>query len=113
MRIPVVLGGGGPVREGDAWLVEDGADMPAEGYAVRFALPSVKFGHIAGCACCTLRGPAADALTRMFRARATGAAPFFNRVVVLASPAGEAAVREALSDDVVTAARYELEDAAP
>ena len=110
MRIPVLFGGAVPADaaagDKDAWLVEDGAAMPEAGYAVRFALSEQKFGHRIGCACCTLRGPAADALTRMFRARATGAAPFFRRVFILASPAGEAAVREALENDVVTAARY-------
>ncbi len=109
MRIPILIGGSA-AREGDAFLVEDGADMPAGGYAVRFALGARKFGHQVGCACCTLRGPAADALTGMFRARVTGNAPFFKRVVVLASPEGEAAVREAIADDVVTAARYRLEE---
>jgi hypothetical protein len=106
MRIPVVLGG--TPAEGDAVLVEDGFDMPASGHAVRFALGTGKPGHLAGCACCTLRGPAADALTTLFRARATGLAPFFTRVVVLASPAGEAAVREAMEGDVVTKARFRL-----
>ncbi len=107
MRIPVVLGGvAGP---GDAFLVEDGHDMPDSGYAVRFALGAGKPGHVTGCACCTLRGPAADALTTMFRARATGLAPLFSRVVVLAFPAGEAAVREALEADVVTRARFRFE----
>ncbi len=102
MRIPVLFGGDpGP---DEAWLVEDGADMPA-GYAVRFTA-AAKFGHVAGCSCCTLRGPAADALTRMFRARATGMAPFFKKIRVLASPAGQAAVRAALEEDVVTSARY-------
>jgi hypothetical protein len=80
--------------------------MPEAGYAVRFALPARKFGHGVGCACCSPRGPAADALTRMFRARATGTAPFFRNVRVLASAAGEEAVREALEGDLVTAARY-------
>ena len=107
MRIPVLFGAGA-AGSGDAWLVEDGAAMPPQGYGVRFALPAPKFGHIAGCSCCSLRGPAADALTRMFRARATGAAPFFKRVRVLTSAAGEEAVREAIASDVVTAARYML-----
>jgi len=105
MRIPVLFGGA-PTPD-DAFLVEDGADMPA-GYAVGFALPAQKFGHVLACNCCSSRGPAADALTRMFRARATGAAPFFKRVRVLASAAGEEAVREAIASDVVTAARYML-----
>jgi hypothetical protein len=106
MRIAVVMGGEPAV--GDAFLVEDGFDMPAAGYAVRFALGTGKAGHLVGCACCTLRGPAADALTAMFRARATGVAPFFRRVVVLASPAGEAAVAEALAGDVVVRARFRV-----
>ena len=115
MRIPVLFGAAAAAA-GDAWLVEDGAAMPPEGYAERFTLPVQKFGaagpnaaglrHAVGCRCCTLRGPAADALSRMFRARTTGSAPFFKRVVVLASPAGEAAVRQALTQEVVTKARY-------
>jgi hypothetical protein len=106
MRIPILFGI--QPETGDATLVEDGQDMPAGGYAMRFSLPAT-LGHKLGCACCTLRGPAADALGRMFRARATGAAPFFKRVVVLASASGEAAVREALARDVLTAARYREE----
>jgi hypothetical protein len=104
MRIPIIPGGS-PGPE-DAVLVEDGHEMPAQGFALRFAaaLP----GHIVGCACCTLRGPAADALGRLYRARATGTAPFFRRVILLASEAGEAAVRTALDQDVVTRARYRL-----
>jgi len=105
-RVQIVMGGG--PGEGDAFLVEDGHDMPAAGYAVRFALGTGKPGHLSGCACCTLRGPAADAMTAMFRARATGAAPFFTRVVVLASSSGEAAVRDALETDAVTRARFRL-----
>jgi hypothetical protein len=107
MRIELVFGGE-PGPE-DAALVEDGHAMPETGYAVRFALAA--FGHAPGCACCTLRGPAADALGRMFRARATGAAPFFRRVMVCASEAGVAAVREAVATDVVTMARFRAESA--
>jgi hypothetical protein len=106
MRIPIVMGG--EVAPADAVLVEDGCAMPASGYAVRFAVGSGKPGHFAGCACCTLRGPAADALTAMFRARATGVAPLFKRLVVLASAEGEAAVKAALVEDVVSAARFRL-----
>ncbi len=121
MRIPVFFGaatgqaaaGGaaaGQAAGETAWLVEDGLAMPDEGYAVGFILPPPKFGeaagHPAGCFCCTPRGPAAEALTRMFRARSMGTAPFFKRIVVLGSAAGSAAVREALAQDVVTKARY-------
>jgi hypothetical protein len=106
MRIAVVMGGA--PGEGDAALVEDGHDMPAAGYALRFALGVGKAGHVAGCACCMVRGPAADALTALFRARAMGMAPFFGRVVVLASAAGEAAVAEALEGDVMARARFRV-----
>lgn len=109
MRIPVLFGGNTAAEAMDAWLVEDSAAPPPSGYAHRFTLPAPGFGHAShavGCTCCTPRGPVADALARMFRARATGTAPFFKRVLVLASPAGEAAVREALAQDVMTAARY-------
>ncbi len=103
MRIPIVMGAE-PERQ-DAVLVEDGHPMPATGYAQRFVASS----HIPGCACCNPRGPAAEALTRLFRDRAIGAAPFFHRVVVLASPSGEAAVREAVAKDVLTRARYRMD----
>jgi len=52
------------------------------------------------------RSPAAEALAQLFRARATGAAPYFSRVVVLASAAGEAALRAALAQDALAQARY-------
>lgn len=105
MRIPVLFGGS--PEPDDAVLVEDGQDIPEHGYTLRFALGAPgTAGHVFGCACCTPRGAAADALARLFRARATGAAPYFGRVLVLASPQGEAALRDALAADVLTQARY-------
>jgi hypothetical protein len=105
-RIPILLGGKpGP---DDAVLVEDGKDMPKTGYAVRFALAGGKPGHMLGCACCTLRGPAADALDKMFQARARATAPYFKRVIILASPEGETAILTALDSDLVTRARFRL-----
>lgn len=106
MRIPVLFGGNTAAEAMDAWLVEANATPPPSGYAHRFTLPAPGFGHAIGCNCCTPREPAADALASMFRARITGTAPFFKRVLVLASPAGEAAIREALTKDVMTVARY-------
>jgi hypothetical protein len=91
---------------GDAFLVEGPFEAPKGAYTQRFALP--KSGHLIGCACCAPRGPASQALAAMFRARATGAAPFFKSVTILASPAGEDAVRAAVAGDVLTAARYRL-----
>jgi hypothetical protein len=103
MRIVIVFDG---FMAGDAVLAEADAPVPAGAYAVRFSLPAGGLGHGAGCACCAPRGPVAVALAALYRARATGAAPFFGRVVVVASPAGEAAVRAAVARDVVAAARF-------
>jgi hypothetical protein len=102
MRIPVVMGGfTGP---GDAVLVEEGAEFAGAGYVVGFAVGQV--GHVVGCACCGGRGPVAEVLGRMYVERARGEAPFFGRVVVVASESGEKAVQEALEGDVVVRARY-------
>lgn len=60
--------------------------------------------HAAGCACCQGRGGAALALDRLFQARARGACPWFARVVVAADAAS--AVRAALRDDALSAARF-------
>ncbi len=109
MRIPVLFGSL-QAETDDVWLLEAGAEPPVSGYAERFTPAPAKFGHIQGCNCCTPRGPAADALARMFRARATGTAPFFKRVIVLTSPEGEAAVRQAIASDIMIAARYCLAD---
>ncbi len=63
--------------------------------------------HVAGCACCGGRSPAAVALDRLFQARMRGKCGWFERVVVLApTPAGRAAVRAALDADALTAARF-------
>ena len=104
MRIPLSLAAG-PV--GAAYLVEGDLPAPNGAYATRFTLP--KTGHITGCACCAPRGAVPAALAAMFRARAMGIAPFFQAVVVLASPAGEAAVRDAVRHDVLAQARYRLQ----
>jgi G3E family GTPase len=102
-RIPIVMGGE-PGPE-DAVLVEAGWPAPAQSEVFTLAT------HAAGCLCCAGRSGAAEALARLFRARATGSAPFFSRVVVLASPAGQAAVARALGEDVLAQARYRYAEA--
>jgi hypothetical protein len=88
-----------------AILVEGDLPVPPAAFVHRFTLPAPT-GHITGCACCTPRGPAATALAALFRARATGAAPYFTRLVVIASPAGQAAIRAALAEDPYATARF-------
>jgi hypothetical protein len=51
----------------------------------------------------------AEALGRLFLARARAEAAFFNGVVaVVATPAGEASVRAALAEDQLSAGRFRL-----
>ena len=91
-RVPVVFGSSQGAQEGDAVLASglDGAP-----------------GHVAGCACCVARTPAAQALGRLFMQRARGEVAFFRRVLV-DGHAAEAAVRAALQSDPVAAARFRL-----
>ncbi len=108
MRIPVVFGPAAP-EAGDAWLVEGGRTTRDGAYTVRFSIAKPVPGHAAGCACCTPRNAAAAALSAMFRARATGAAPFFSRVVIMVPPEKIAGIRAALQEDLFTAARYHID----
>ncbi len=99
-RIPVFFASERSEAEGVAWLVEDAAVA---------AWDSRDAGHVAGCACCVARSPVAEALGRLFRARAVGEVPFFNRLgVVPVSEGGEAAVRRALETDGLASACYML-----
>ncbi|WP_027285140.1 hypothetical protein [Rubritepida flocculans] len=62
--------------------------------------------HRAACACCQGRSPAAQALDRLFQARARGAAPWFERVLVLDEEGVGAELRRALREDALAAARF-------
>jgi hypothetical protein len=107
-RIPVIFGT--TVKTDGvltAALVEGDRPAPAAAFIQRFTPPSPT-GHAIGCACCAPRGPAAIALATLFRARATGAAPYFRAVLINASPAGETAIRAALCEDPYAAARFRL-----
>lgn len=108
-RVPVVLAGFSEVGEGDAVLIESAP--AATGGAQESFLP-VAGGHVAGCACCVARGPAAVALDRLFQRRARGEVEFFRRVVVVTATAeGELEVWSALRNDPVASARFRLVEA--
>jgi hypothetical protein len=104
-RIPVFFATTAAEADGVAWLVEDAAVAAWDaGDGGREA------GHAAGCTCCVARSPVAEALGRLFRARAVGEVPFFTRLgVVPASPAGETSIRQALETDGLAAACYRVE----
>ena len=67
--------------------------------------------HLAACACCQGRSPAAQALDRLFQARARGQSGWFDRVLVLAGDGAGEAVRNALREDALAAARFRLVEA--
>ena len=101
-RIPVFFATEPNEVEGVAWLVEDSAVA---------AWDSRAGGHVAGCTCCVSRSPVAEALGRLFRARAVGEVPFFTRLgVVPSGAAGEASVRQALETDGLASACYRVQN---
>lgn len=104
-RVEVVCGPVAAWRPGDALVVEGEQPAPAEAPLARLHLLAPP-PHPAGCACCVARSPAADALSRLFLARARGEVPFFRRVLVAGSAAAEAAVRQALAGDPLLLARF-------
>lgn len=84
-----------------AWLVENRAERP---------WVSGEVGHTPGCVCCVARGALAEALGRLFRARAVGAVPFFTRLgAVPADESGAEAVRRVLAADALVSACYRPE----
>jgi hypothetical protein len=62
--------------------------------------------HVAGCACCQGRSEAAQALDRLFQARARNACPWFDRVLVLDEEGTGAEVLAALREDALAQARF-------
>ena len=99
-RIPVFFAAVPAEAEGVAWLVED---------VTVASWDSREAGHVAGCTCCVARSPVAEALGRLFRARAVGEMPFFTRIgVVPANASGETSVRQALETDGLASACYRV-----
>ena len=97
--------------EADEAVLAEGSDFVGPGRPVeRFRLSPGLIGHAPACACCVPRGPVADALARLFLARARGEVAWFRSVAVLAKAGGEAAVRAAVAEDRVAAARFRLAD---
>jgi hypothetical protein len=103
-RIPVVFGQ--QPEPDDMVLLEEGITPPDVGHVQLFtaSLP----GHLPGCACCVARSPAAAALAAVFRARATGQAPYFKRLLVLAAAGGRLDIETALTQDILCRARFVL-----
>jgi hypothetical protein len=108
-RVPVRFGAADIAMPEEALLVEGNAPMPAGQPVARFQLVPSLIGHPIGCACCTPRGPVAEALGRLFVARARGEVAFFRSMVaVVTTSGGRTAVRAALAQDQVCAGRFRL-----
>ncbi|MDE2515679.1 MAG: hypothetical protein KGL12_06620 [Rhodospirillales bacterium] len=91
----------------EAAITDGAAAFPPGVAVVRFRPVRAQAGHRAGCTCCTPRGPAAEALARLFLARARGEVAFFTGIAALAESAeGAAAIRAALEGDVTAVARF-------
>jgi hypothetical protein len=105
-RIPVIFGQ--QPRADDMVLLEEGFTPPEAGHFLRFSAKTS--GHVPGCTCCVTQSPAAAALAAAFRARATGKSPFFNRLLVLATPEGRLDIEAALAQDVLSRARFRLSE---
>jgi hypothetical protein len=103
-RVPVRFGVADPAA---AVLIEAGRPDQPGCVLVRFAVPAAA-GHIAGCACCTPRGELAEALRRLFLARARGEVAFFRSVSVFAAAETEAVVRGVVRDDPMVAAWFRV-----
>ena len=82
-----------------------GAGAPMDG-VLTFATDASP--HPAACDCCRGRSPAADALDRLFQARVRGQRAWFDRVLVLPGHGAAEAIRDALRQDVMAAARFRL-----
>ena len=109
MRIPVRFFPPATAGADSAWLIEGDAPAPGSGPVARFRLPTARIGHPVGCACCAPRGPVAEALSRLFLARARGEVAFFRDVLALPhDAAGAAAIRAALAQDSLLAGRFRL-----
>src|SRR3954469_5256290 len=107
-RMPVRFAPADAAGPDEALLIEGDASAPV-GRAIAWFRPAQGLaGHPFGCACCVPRGPVAEALGRLFLARARGEVGWFGSVVAVATPPGEAAVRAALADDQVSAARFRV-----
>jgi len=105
-RLPVRFGLIDQAGLETALLIEGETEAPAGVPFARFVLaPGL---HPAGCACCVPRAPAAAALGRLFLARARGGPLFREVIAVTRGPAGEAAVRAAVTGDLLASARFRL-----
>ena len=107
-RLPLRFGPLQTRTTDDAVLLDD--DTAASAPLGRFT--TGQGAHPPGCACCSPRSAAAQALATLFHERATSQGPAFRAVLAVVGPHGEAAIRAALAVDPLVSARYRLTQSA-
>ncbi len=112
-RVPVRFGPLAEAGPDSALLIEGDCPAPHGEPCEHFTLPRLFGSHPMGCTCCIPRAPVAQALSRLFLARARGEVAFFRGVTVAASPAGRAAVLAALADDPLVSAWFRVAASTP
>jgi hypothetical protein len=105
-RIPIAFLDDAVLAPDSALLLEGDQPAPDGAVVARFAAGIGRHG--ANCACCVARGAVAEALGRLFLARAKGEVGFFRAVAVVCGEAGRAEVLAALAADPVVSARFRL-----
>lgn len=107
-RVPLRFGAVSDASPDSALLIE--GDVPAmSGNVAEYFGAASAAGHVAGCPCCGPRAPAAQALSRLFLARARGQVAMFRDVVAVASVGGRSAIRSALQSDPLVSACFRLD----
>lgn len=102
-----------PVRFGSREDAGGGCSLLIEGHglqtgSIAYFVPGPADGHPVGCACCTPRRPAAEALARLFLAHIRDGHPLTGLVAITRTNAGRRAVLDALNGDMLTKARFRL-----
>lgn len=109
-RLPVRFGTQADARDGDAVLLPAGVPGPS-GLPVAWmqAGPARRPDHAAGCACCTPRNEAAQALGLLFLMRGRGSVAAFRAVLAAVGPGDAELVRAALDLDPLVSGRFRLD----
>ncbi len=108
-RLPLRFGTLADARDGDAVLLSRGAPAPS-GLPAAWLEGTVDTvaAHPAGCACCTPRNAAAQALSVLFLRRGRGDVAAFRTVLAAVGAADADLVRAALQSDPLVSGRFRL-----
>ena len=108
-RLPLRFGTSADARDGDAVLLSHGEPAPSGVPAAWFeGKVDTAAGHPVGCACCTPRNAAAQALSLLFLRRGRGEVAAFRTVLAVVGATDADLVRAALQSDPLVSGRFRL-----